>query len=105
MFRVVQNSVHTLYLPIYLVNSLPKKRIHTVNIRFWPTLYMLFNSSSSDKSALLKQEPIQDYLLAELQLHCELQLATPAICLSLYRTNKLRTQSKLDAWAVGSIAC
>ena len=36
--RVGQNRIYTPYMTVYLVVSLPKYRIHTVYIRFWPNL-------------------------------------------------------------------
>ena len=37
--RVGQNRICPPYMAIYLVISLPKDRIYTVYIWFWPTLY------------------------------------------------------------------
>jgi hypothetical protein len=40
MSRVGQNRMYAPYMTVYLVISLPKIPIHTVNIWFWPTLHM-----------------------------------------------------------------
>jgi len=38
--RVGQNRIYTPYMTVCMVISLPKYRIHTVYIWFWPTLQM-----------------------------------------------------------------
>ena len=38
--KVGQNRTYTPYMTVYLVTSLPKCRIYTVYIWFWPTLLM-----------------------------------------------------------------
>ena len=40
MARVGQNRINTPYMTVYLVVSLPKKRIYTVYIGFWPAIVM-----------------------------------------------------------------
>jgi len=42
MTRVGQNRVYTPYMTVYLVVFLPKYRVYTVYIWFWPTLRMTY---------------------------------------------------------------
>jgi len=42
--RVGQNRIYAPNMTVYLVISLPKYRIYTVYIGFWPTLQMKSNS-------------------------------------------------------------